>query len=276
MNEYEAYYSSVAERLKLILDLVLHLPVKTAFFWGDDTVARLSDQDRETFKSYLSEAREHQEIVTECKKTIRKRFDYCRERAASTEPPADETPVLMIWGLFDEMLRLSALAMQSVTLSEKISRLLEKYSDEKKAAAAHQSLKAEFEALRADLRADLQAEMLTIREIVEDQHRHAGELWATVPDCVRVIRDMAKSVYNIKIKDGPAATLRINIQDALKKQGKRRIGTPKKHYYQIDDLADAAEMCYRTFTARDYRVDFEKIGLPAELVPKPKEKRIRK
>ena len=82
MNEYEAYFSSVADRLKLILDLVLHLPTKTAFFWGDDTVARLSDQDRETFKSYLSEAREHQEIVTECKKTIGKRLDYCWERAA--------------------------------------------------------------------------------------------------------------------------------------------------------------------------------------------------
>lgn len=268
MNEYKAYYSSIAERLKLILDLVRYLPAETPFFWGDDAVSRLSEQDREIFKSYLSEARKHQEIVIECKKTIGKRFDYCRERAASTEPPADETPILMIWGLFDELLRLSALAMHSISLSEKISRLLEKYSDEEKAAAVRQSLEAKIDAISAKIS--------TIQEIVEDQHRHAGELWATVPDCVRVIRDMAKSVYNIKIKDGPAATLRINIQDALKKQGKRRIGTPKKHYYQIDDLADAAEMCYRTFTARDYRVDFEKIGLPAELVPKPKEKRIRK
>ena len=276
MNEYKAYFSSVAERLKLILDLVLHLPTKTAFFWGDDTVARLSDQDRETFKNYLSEVREHQEIVTECKKTIGKRFDYCRERAASTEPPADETPVLMIWGLFDEMLRLYALAMQSVTLSEKISRLLEKYSDEKKAAAAHQSLKAEFEALRADLRADLQAEMLTIREIVEDQHRHAGELWATVPDCIKVIRDLAEFDYGIKIQDGPAETLRIKIQDTLKKQEKRRIETPRKHYYQIKDIAEVAEKCYRGITKSVYCMEFEKIGIPADEVPKQKEKRTRK
>lgn len=275
MNEYEAYFSSVADRLKLILDLVLHLPTKTAFFWGDDTVARLSDQDRETFKSYLSEVREHQEIVTECKKTIGKRFDYCRERAASTKPPADETPVLMIWGLFDEMLRLSALAMQSVTLSEKISRLLEKYSDEKKAAAAHQSLKAEFEALRADLRADLQAEMLTLREIVEDQHRHAWERWATVPECVRAIVDMAKTEKadgkNITLP-GNENTLRIKISNWLNEHGKRREGTQKKPYFQTADIADAAGVFYKEFEPVQYLREFEKIGIPAERIPKPKKK----
>lgn len=267
MNEYEAYFSSVAERSKLILDLVLHLPVKTAFFWGDDTVARLSDQDRETFKSYLSEVREHQEIVTECKKTIGKRFDYCRERAASTEPPADETPVLMIWGLFDELLRLSALAMQSVTLSEKISRLLEKYSDEEKAAAAHQSLKAEFEALRADLRADLQAEILPLREIVEDQHRHAGELWATVPECARIVEDMAKA-ERADGKDidlpGKHDTFKRKISAWLSKHGKRQIGTPKKPYSPLADIADAIESVYPEFIAATIYRQIEKAGKPAD------------
>ena len=216
-----------------------------------------------------------QEIVTECKKTIGKRFDYCRERAASTEPPADETPVLMIWGLFDEMLRLSALAMQSITLSEKISRLLEKYSDEEKAAAAHQSLEAKLEALRANIRADLQAEMLTLREIVEDQHRHAGERWATVPECVRAIVDMAKTEKadgkNISLP-GNENTLRINISNWLNEHGKRREGTQKKPYFQTADIADAAGVFYKEFEPVQYLREFKKIGIPAERIPKPKKK----
>ena len=154
MNEIKEYLSSVKKRLEIILDLATYLPAKTPFFWGDEVITRLSDQDRETFKSYLSAARQNQENVTECKKTIGKRLDYCIKQAASVEPPADETPLLMVYGLFDETLRLSALAMQSVALSDRIARLLEKYSDEEKTAAARQyqdeAVKAILDAIREE------------------------------------------------------------------------------------------------------------------------------
>ena len=271
MNEIKEYLSSVKKRLEIILDLATYLPAKTPFFWGDEVIARLSDQDRETFKSYLSAARQNQENVTECKKTIGKRLDYCIKQAASVEPPADETPLLMVYGLFDETLRLSALAMQSVALSDRIARLLEKYSDEEKTAAARQY---QDEAVKAILDA-IREEGTATREMIGDQHRHAWERWATVPECVRAIVDMAKTEKadgkNISLP-GNENTLRIKISNWLNEHGKRREGTQKKPYFQTADIADAAGVFYKEFEPVQYLREFEKIGIPAERIPKPKKK----
>ena len=281
MNEIKEYLSSVKKRLEIILDLATYLPAKTPFFWGDEVITRLSDQDRETFKSYLSAARQNQENVTECKKTIGKRLDYCIKQAASVEPPADETPLLMVYGLFDETLRLSALAMQSVALSDRIARLLEKYSDEEKTAAARQyqdeAVKALLNAIHEE-HAATRGAFFTLQETIEDQHRHAGELWATVPECVRIVEEMAKDERaDGKDIDLPPIhnTFKKKVSAWLSEHGKRQIGTPKKPYSPLADIADAIESVYPEFIAATIYRQIEKAGKPADDIKKPKHEKKR-
>ena len=281
MNEIKEYLSSVKKRLEIILDLATYLPAKTPFFWGDEVITRLSDQDRETFKSYLSAARQNQENVTECKKTIGKRLDYCIKQAASVEPSADETPLLMVYGLFDETLRLSALAMQSVALSERIARLLEKYSDEEKAAAARQHqdevAKAILDAIREEGTATRGA-FFKLQETIEDQHRHAGERWATVPDCVRIVEEMARAERaDGKNIDLPRKhdTFKRKVSAWLIEHGKRRIGTAKKPFFQLADIAEAIGNVYPEFIAATVYREIEKVGKTADSIKKPKHEKKR-
>ena len=265
------YVSNVKERFVEIRDFIFFLPNSTPHFWGDNTIERLPDADRKKLEEYLLEARSNREKIAVCEENIVKRMDACIDHVErvkeNTETPSEATPLfIMVYGLFDETLRFSALAMQSVTLSEKIARLLEKY-DEEKAAAARQSLAAKIDEISAGLS--------SLREIVEDQHRHAWERWATVPECVRAIVDMAKTEKadgkNISLP-GNENTLRIKISNWLNEHGKRREGTQKKPYFQTADIADAAGVFYKEFEPVQYLREFEKIGIPAERIPKPKKK----
>ena len=71
---------------------------------------------------------------------------------------------------------------------------------------------------------------------------------------------------------GNENTLRIKISNWLNEHGKRREGTQKKPYFQTADIADAAGVFYKEFEPVQYLREFEKIGIPAERIPKPKKK----
>ncbi len=269
------YISNVKSRYSDIFDFVLFLPCSTPSFWGKELIDRLSDSDREKLDSFLSEARPIREDISFCQEKIQARMNCCIDHveriAAGTEAPRDAMQLyLTFYGLFDESIRFSALAMQSIMLSERIARLLEKYSDEETNTAARQHLDEVKKILDV-----IHEEHAATREMIGDQHRHAWERWATVPECVRAIVDMAKTEKadgkNISLP-GNENTLRIKISNWLNEHGKRREGTQKKPYFQTADIADAAGVFYKEFEPVQYLREFEKIGIPAERIQKPKKK----
>lgn len=147
------YISAVKRRFSAVLELAIFLPSSTPNFWGDDVVKRLSNADREKLESYLSEAKRLREHISACDETIQARMGDCIDHVekieANAETPADARELfLRIYGLFDEALRLSALAMQSIHISEKIAHLLESASDAETNAAARQRMEAEFAELK--------------------------------------------------------------------------------------------------------------------------------
>lgn len=147
------YISAVKRRFSAVLELATFLPSSTPNFWGDDVIKRLSNADREKLESYLSEAKRLREHISVCDETIQARMGDCIDHVekieASAETPADAPELfLRTYGLFDEALRLSALAMQSIHISEKIAHLLESASDAETNAAARQRMEAEIADLK--------------------------------------------------------------------------------------------------------------------------------
>lgn len=284
-NAVDKYISDVKSRLASVLKLAIFLPSSIPCFWGDDVIARLSDADREELASYQSEARRLREQIGACDETIQNRMnaliDHVERIEAGAETPAEAMPLyLMTYGLFDETLRLSALAMQSIFLSDKIARLLERSSDAETNAAARQSMEERFTGLERRLAGLEQsctegfttaAEKLgTLQETIEDRNRQRWERWATVPDCIKAVKDMVtmerQDGKNIASPGnngrGSFETLRINVSAHLKKAGKRRRGSDAKPYYQTADIAEAIAFYYKAFTATQYLREFEHIEMP--------------
>lgn len=110
----------------------------------------------------------------------------------------------------------------------------------------------------------------TLQDTIEDRNRHRGERWATVPDCIKAVKDMVeierKDGKKIALpgKDGKGSfeTLRINVSAHLKKARKRRRGSDAKPYYQTADIAEAIAFYYKAFTATQYLREFEHIEMP--------------
>lgn len=152
-NTQSEYISAVQRRFYAVLELATFLPSMTPVFWGADVIKRLSNADRGKFERYLTEAKRLSEQISTCRETIQTRMNACIDHVEQIEAGA-ETPAnaqeLYLWtyGLFDETLRLSALAMQSIRISEKIAHLLESASDAEKNAAARQRMEAKFAELK--------------------------------------------------------------------------------------------------------------------------------
>ena len=122
-----------------------------------------------------------------------------------------------------------------------------------------------------DQKARAAAEKLgTLQETIEDRNRQRWERWATVPDCIKAVKDMVtmerQDGKNIASPGnngrGSFETLRINVSAHLKKAGKRRRGSDAKPYYQTADIAEAIAFYYKAFTATQYLREFEHIEMP--------------
>lgn len=110
----------------------------------------------------------------------------------------------------------------------------------------------------------------TIIELIEDKHRHSGEKWATLPECVRAVFE-AVEVEKNDGKDMPHLqkydTLRIAVQRWLTRKGKRAWRAPKKTFYPIADIAEAMAEEYRGFTTVQYIHEFERLGCLKDDLP---------
>ncbi len=115
----------------------------------------------------------------------------------------------------------------------------------------------------------------TIQKTIEDRNRHRWERWATVPDCIKAVKDMVeierKDGKKIALpgKDGKGSfeTLRINVSAHLKNAGKRRQGSDAKPYYQTADIAEAIAKYYKEFTAVQYLREFQYIEISGKDIP---------
>lgn len=201
------YISAVKRRFSAVLELATFLPSTTPNFWGDDVIKRLSKADREKLESYVSEAKRLREHISVCDETIQARMGDCIDHVekieASAETPADAPELfLRTYGLFDEALRLSALAMQSIHISEKIAHLLESASDAETNAAARQRMEAEFADLKKfvfeGFAAAAQDRKEQTREILDkiDQKEKAAK---RRPDLTQ--EDAAQIILRVKGKD---------------------------------------------------------------------------
>lgn len=106
-----------------------------------------------------------------------------------------------------------------------------------------------------------------LQDTIEDRNRQRLERWATVPECIRAVIDMAyverKDWKNFPMP-GNYDTLRIKVSDHLKKTGKRRQGSDAKPYYQTADIAEAIAVFYKAFNATQYLREFERIEISGE------------
>ena len=270
------YHVAVKNRYAQVLKVIKSFPEVTLSFWRDETIKKLSSNEKRKLDNLLLEINC---LNNEIDIIVNRIEIYRKEHHEQTINPTQDSLALSMsfYACFDELLRLSAFAMKSMSLSDSIMRLLERHADEETNAAARQH-QEDFEKKLFDLinvmRDENHIEHATTREIIEDQHRHSGELWAIVPECVRAIEDMAKTEQkdgkNIA-SPGNINTLRINISRWLNEHEKRRKGTQKKPYFQIEDIADAAGVFYKEFLSVQYLREFEMIGIPASQIPKPKE-----
>lgn len=190
----DEYISNVKSRFSTITELAIFLPSSVPCFWGDDVIARLSDADREKLTGYQTEAQQLRWQISVCDETIQNRLNaligHVEKIDAGTETPEEAMPLfLMTYGLFDETLRLSALAMKSTFLSDKIARLLERSSDAETNAAARQNMETRLARLeqfvsdgfaaaekdRAEKHAEIAVKLEANRDAIEDRNRHEGE-----------------------------------------------------------------------------------------------------
>lgn len=108
------------------------------------------------------------------------------------------------------------------------------------------------------------------QETIEDQHRHAGELWATIPHCVRAVLDAVEIEKNDG-RDMPRPpkydALRIAVQRRLASKGKRARKSTKGTFYPIADIAEVLAEEYRGFTTAQYNREFEPFGLQEKDLP---------
>ncbi|MGN0848914.1 MAG: hypothetical protein ACI4OV_04390 [Victivallaceae bacterium] len=98
---------------------------------------------------------------------------------------------------------------------------------------------------------------------IDDQHAHAGELWATIPDCVRAALD----AIEIEERDGKSISrpktydaLRIAVVRRLKNKNTRKRTVKAGTFYPIADIAEAMAHEYRDFTAAQYIREFTPFG----------------
>ena len=110
-----------------------------------------------------------------------------------------------------------------------------------------------------------------VQETVEDQHRHAGEKWATIPKCVRAVLSAVELEENDG-KDMPRPpkydALRIAVQRRLASKGKRARKGTKGTFYPIDDIAEAMAEEYRGFSKVQYIREFEPVGCLEDDLPR--------
>lgn len=103
----------------------------------------------------------------------------------------------------------------------------------------------------------------TTRELIEDKHRHSGEKWATIPDCVRTVLELVEVEKNDG-KNMPVLpkydALRMAVYRWLTQQGKRSKKTKAGVFYPIADIADAMVQKYRGFEIVQYIRDFNAFG----------------
>lgn len=105
--------------------------------------------------------------------------------------------------------------------------------------------------------------MNKLQATIEDQHAHAGELWATIPDCVRAALD----AIEIEERDGKSISrpktydaLRIAVVRRLKNKNTRKRTVKAGTFYPIADIAEAMAHEYRDFTAAQYIREFTPFG----------------
>ena len=273
MNEY---ILNVQSRFLYVRDLAIFLPNSTLNFGSADVIERLSDTDKEKLKSYKVEAQQIAEQVAISEEIIQNRMnaliDHVERVKAGTETPADTPQLfLMIYGLFDETLKLAALAMQSVSISGSIAHLLERSND-----AALQYIKevmAELAKINENINdgfTTTAAKLHRVQETIEDQHRHSGELWATIPHCVRAVLDAVEIEKN-EGRDMPRPpqfdALRIAVQRRLASKGKRARKSTKGTFYPVADIAEVLAEEYRGFSEVQYIREFEPFGLQEKDLP---------
>lgn len=108
------------------------------------------------------------------------------------------------------------------------------------------------------------------QETIEDQHRHSGELWATIPHCVRAVLGAVEIEKNDG-RDMPRSpkydALRVAVQRKLTSKNKRARRTPKGTYFPVADIAEVLAEEYRGFTKVQYIREFEPFGLLEKDLP---------
>jgi len=282
-NAVACYVEQVKQRFIDVVNLIRFLPSSTPHFFPDDIIDRMPDADKKELLCLLANAENLRKQVSQCEENIFERQCEAIQRAGDVEngkpAPAEATPLfLIVHGLFDETIRLSALAMQSISLSKDIARLLEKASTPEEADQARAGQNTKLDEILAAVnsaRAENKAyaataaeKMDNIQGVIEDKNRHRGEKWATVPDCIRATLDAVKLENNdgkSLPEPGNTETLRIAVQDYLKsKQGQRNkkksAAKQAPTYYPIADIAEAMAAKYSAFTAAQYIREFESFG----------------
>lgn len=102
-----------------------------------------------------------------------------------------------------------------------------------------------------------------LQATIDDQHAHAGELWATIPDCVRATIE----AIEIEERDGKSISrpktydaLRMAVVRRLKNKSTRKRTVKAGTFYPIADIAEAMAHQYRDFTATQYIREFTPFG----------------
>ncbi len=95
-----------------------------------------------------------------------------------------------------------------------------------------------------------------MKSVIEDKNKYRFEKWATVPDCINEVFELAKDEKEMEPPQ-TKNTLRITIQKELnKKSGQRKEVTTAGNFYPVADIAEVMEKHYRKFTTETYIREF--------------------
>lgn len=153
-------------------------------------------------------------------------------------------------------LRAQAEAADNPAERERLNAICEKKAAETR-ELIEQAKEPKPDSLSARL-ARMEAKQDELQKTIEDKHRHTGELWATIPECVKAAKGMTVTRFEYEQKSTSGPALKTAIWRRLN-QGQRKIKTSGKTFYPIADIADAFEAeC--TASAQSFLAEFEGFG----------------
>lgn len=270
---YEEFVNKVWDDFYSFLDMIKEDPRPNL----DKIIPLLSKEEQSIAIDYLVAHDNFIDDVNECVEIIRR---IISKLIASLEPSENSlTYSRGIINLFYQTMQLGVLATIEREKIDNFNNFLASAVKRAKERAEFQREKDKLNKLdnldiiRQDVKEGFittAAKLHRVQETIEDQHRHSGELWATIPHCVRAVLDAVEIEKN-EGRDMPRPSqfnaLRIAVQRRLASKGKRARKSTKGTFYPVADIAEVLAEEYRGFTTVQYIREFEPFGLQEKDLP---------